>query len=198
LGFSVNGKVAPDTVKPVPLTVAEFTVTAAVPVADKITVCVAAVFTESLPKVNVVALTVSVGTEDPSCNEKVFDTLLALAVSVTVCAVLTVLTVAVNVALFDPDATVTDAGTVTAVLLLARLMAKPPVAAAAFNVTVQLSVPAPVNDPLVQVSPVNTGTPVPLKLIAVDVPVDELLVSVRVPEAGPAAAGSNCTVSVAV
>jgi hypothetical protein len=55
---------------------------------------------------------------------------------------------------------------------------KPPVGAAAFRDTVQLSVPAPVNDPLVQVRPLNTGTPVPLRLITVEVPLEELLVSV--------------------
>jgi hypothetical protein len=74
----------------------------------------------------------------------------------------------------------------------------PPLAAATFNVTVQLSVPAPVIDPLVQLSPLNTGTPVPLRLINVEVPLDELLVSVNEPLAAPAIVGSNCTVSVAV
>jgi hypothetical protein len=63
---------------------------------------------------------------------------------------------------------------------------------------VQLSVPAPVIEPLAQVSPVSTGTPVPLRLTTVDVPVDELLVSVSDPEVAPAAVGSNFTVSVAV
>ena len=113
-------------------------------------------------------------------------------------AVLTDDTVAGKLALDEPAGTVTDAGTVTAELLLPRLTANPPVAAAPFSVTVQLSVPAPVIDPLVQVSPANTATPVPLRLTTVDVPVDELLVNVNVPEAAPAAVGSNCTVRVAV
>jgi hypothetical protein len=198
LGFSVSGKVAPETVKPAPLIASALTLTAAAPVELSVTVCVAAVFTGSLPNVKVVALTVSVGTVAPSCSAKVFDTLFALAVSVTVVAVLTAVAVAVNVALLDPAATVTDAGMVTAVLLLARLTASPPVAAAAFNETVQLSVPAPVIDPLVQVSPVNTGTPVPVSVTAVEVPVEELLVSVSDPVTAPAVVGSNCTVSVAV
>ena len=157
-----------------------------------------ALFTDSLPNERLVALTPSVGISAPSWIAKVFDTLPAVAVSVTVVAVLTAVTVAVNVALVAPAATVTDAGTVTAELLLARLIANPPVAAAAFSVTVQLSVPAPVNEPLVQVRPVSTGTPVPLRLTVVVVPVDELLVSVSAPVAAPAAVGSNCTVSVAV
>jgi hypothetical protein len=189
---------APENVNPAPLMAAALTVTAAVPVDDNVSVCVTAVFTESLPNVSVVALTPSVGTAAPNCKAKVFDTVPALAVSVTVAAVLTEATVAEKLALLDPEATVTDAGTVTAELLLARFTAKPPLAAAAFNVTVQLSVSAPVIDPLVQANPVNTGTPVPLRLMAVEVPDEELLVNVSVPDAGPAVAGSNCTVRIAV
>jgi hypothetical protein len=128
----------------------------------------------------------------------VFDTVPADAVSVTVVAVLTALTVAENVALAEPAATVTELGTVTAPLLLPRFAVNPPVAAAAFTVTVQLSVPAPVIEPLEQVRPVSTGIPVPLRLTTVDVPVEELLLSVMVPEAAPAVDGSNCTVRVAV
>ncbi len=105
---------------------------------------------------------------------------------------------AVKLALVAPAGTVTVAGTVTFELLLAKLIASPPAPAAAFKVTVQLSVPAPVIDPLAQVKPVNSGTPVPLRPITVDVPVEELLVSVSDPVAAPAAVGSNCTVNVAV
>jgi hypothetical protein len=75
--------------------------------------------------------------------------------------VLTADTVAVKLAVVDPAATVTEAGTVTAELLLARLTANPPLGAAAFSVTAQLSVPAPVIDELVQLSALNTGTLVP-------------------------------------
>jgi hypothetical protein len=112
--------------------------------------------------------------------------------------VLTEDTVAVKIPVVDPAATLTVAGTVTAVLLLVRPTMTPPLAAATFSVTVQLSVPAPVIDPLVQLSPLNTGTPVPLRLINVEVPLEELLVNVSCPAAAPAAVGSNCTVSVAV
>jgi hypothetical protein len=92
---------------------------------------------------------------------------------------------------------VTEAGTVTAESLLARLTVNPP-AAAVFSVTVQLSLPAPVIDPLAQLSAVSAGIPVPLRLISVEVPLDELLVRVNEPLAAPAIVGSNCTVSVAV
>jgi hypothetical protein len=112
--------------------------------------------------------------------------------------VLTDETVAVKLAVVAPEATVTEAGTVTAELLLARPTANPPLAAATFSVTVQLSVPAPVIDALLQVKPLNAGVPEPLRLTTVDVPLDELLVKVNEPVSVPAAVGSNSTVSVAV
>ena len=139
----------------------------------------------------VVALTLSVGTSAPSDRAKVFATLPALAVRVAVCAVLTEETVAVKLAVVEPAATVTVAGTVTALLLLARLTLKPPVPAAAFRVTVQLSLPAAVMEPLAQLSALSMGVPVPLRLTAVEAPVEELLAMVSEPEAAPAVVGSN-------
>ncbi len=82
-------------------------------------------------------LTESVGTVDPSCNAKVFVLLPALAVSVTLCAVLTELTVAVNPALVCPAGILIEDGTVTAELLLDRTTVNPPLAAATFSVTGQ-------------------------------------------------------------
>ena len=191
MGFRVRGKVAPETVKPLPLTAAALTVTAAVPVEDRVRVCVVAAFTFTLPQDKLDELTLSVGTEAPSDRAKVLVTLLALAVRVAVCAVLTEETVAVKAAVVAPAATVTVAGTVAALLLLARFTVNAPVAAAAFSVTVQLSVPAPVIEPLVQLSPLNIGTPMPLRLTAVDVPVDASLVIVNWPVTGPDATGLN-------
>jgi hypothetical protein len=112
--------------------------------------------------------------------------------------VLTDSTVAVKLAVEAPAATVTEAGTVTAELLLTRLTANPPLAAATFSVTVQLSVPALVIAALVQLKPLKDGVPEPVRLITVDVPLDELLVKVSEPVSAPAAVGSKCTVSVAV
>jgi hypothetical protein len=112
--------------------------------------------------------------------------------------VLTDETVAEKVAVVAPVATVTETGTITAELLLARLTRTPPLTAAAFSVTVQLSVPTPVMDPLLQLSALNTGTPMPVRLIRFEVPLVELLVKVNEPVSEPAAVGSNCTVSVAV
>ena len=194
----MSGKVAPEAVKPVPLAVAALTVTEAVPDEVKVSDWVAGEFRLTLPKAMVVALTLSVGVPVPSCRAKVSVTEPALAVKVTVSELLTAVTVAEKLALEAPEATVTEAGTVTALLLLERLTANPPLAAAAFSVTVQLSVPAPVIEPLAQLSPVSTGTPVPLRLMAVEVPDEELLVRVSDPETAPAAVGSNCTVNVAV
>jgi hypothetical protein len=97
-----------------------------------------------------------------------------------------------------PGATVTEAGTVKDELLLARFTVRPPPAAAAFTVTVQLSIPAPVIDALLHLTPLNTGTPVPLRLIKVEVPLVELLTRVSWPVSVPAVLGSSCTVSAAV
>ena len=60
----------------------------------------------------------------------------------------------------------------------------------------QLSEPAPVIDPLVPVRALSTGTPVPLKVTAVDEPVEELLEIVNWPVTGPDAVGLNWMVSV--
>jgi len=173
-------------------------VTDAVPVELNVIDCVVAVLTETLPKFTLEGLALSVDVPATSPRAKVSVTEPALAVKVTVSELLTAVTVAEKLALEAPEATVTEAGTVTALLLLERLTANPPLAAAAFSVTVQLSVPAPVIEPLAQLSPVSTGTPVPLRLMAVEVPDEELLVRVSDPETAPAAVGSNCTVNVAV
>ncbi len=198
MAFRVRGKVAPETVKPLPLTAAALTVTAAVPVEDRVRVCVVAAFTFTLPKDKLDELMLRVGTAVPSDTAKVSVTLPALAVRVAVWAVATEETVAVKLAVVEPAATITVAGTVAALLLLAKLTVNPPVAAAAFSVTVQLSVPDPVNEPLVQLSPLNIGTPMPLRLTPVEVPPEELLVSISWPVAAPAVVGPNCKVSVAV
>lgn len=107
-------------------------------------------------------------------------------------------TLAEKLAELAPAATVTDAGTVTEVLLLLKLTANPPLGAEVFNVRVQASVPEPVIDAFVQESPVSTGNPVPPRLTAVELLVEELLAMVKVPLMAPAETGLNCTVSVAL
>jgi len=107
-------------VNPVPVTVAPLIVTDAVPVEFNVTDCVAGVLSVTLPKLKLVELMLNVGTPAPSCRAKVRAALPALAVSVTVCAVLTEETVAVKLPDVAPEAIVTEAGTETAELLLAR------------------------------------------------------------------------------
>jgi len=195
----VTGKFTPDIEKPVPASIPALMVSAAVPEEVSVIDCgVAALFTFTLPKLRLSALSVSPGAEAFNCTAKLSVTLAAVAVSVAACAVLTAVTAALNVALGEPAATLTVDGTVTALLLLARLTVNPPVAAAAFSVTVQLSVPDPVNESVVQLSPLNTGTPVPLREMVVEPPLAALLVRVTVPLSAPLALGSKPTVRVAV
>jgi hypothetical protein len=113
-----------------------------------------------------------------SCRAKVSDTPPALAVSVADSVEFAGETVAVKLALLAPAATLTEDGTLTNELLLDKLTVNPPLAAAAFSVTAQLSVPDPVIELLVQFSALSTGTPVPLRLTLTGDPVNELLVSV--------------------
>lgn len=144
----MTGKVAPETLKPVPLAVAELTVKATVPLEVNVTAWVEAVFRFTFPKERLLVLNAIEGTAAFSCMAKFADALPALAVSVAVCAVLTAATVAEKAALAAPAATVTVAGTVTAELLEARLTANPAAGAAPFNDTVQLAAPAPTMDAL--------------------------------------------------
>jgi hypothetical protein len=81
-GFKVAGNVAPETEKPVPVSVAPLMVTGAVPVEVKVKDCAVGVLTTMLPNAKVVAPALSVGIAAFSCTEKVFDTLPALAVMV--------------------------------------------------------------------------------------------------------------------
>jgi hypothetical protein len=157
LGFSVSGKVAPETEKPVPVSVAELTVTAAVPVEDSVTDCEVVVFTARLPKLTLEVLTVRVGMAAFNWRAKLCELLLAFAVSAAVCVVLTAETVAAKFALAAPAGTVTEAGTTTAELLLARFTVTAPLGAA-LRVTVHASVPAPVIVGLEQESAVGLTT----------------------------------------
>lgn len=185
---SVTGKVTPETVKPVPVSVVALTVTEAVPVDVKVTDCVELVFTVTSPKARLVALRLSAGiaveTVAFNCSAKLLETLPAVAVSVAVCEVVTDDTVAANSMLVALPGIVTVAGTVTAALLLDRLTLKPSLGAAALSATVHVSVPAPVMDSLLQeselsVAAVTAVTPVPFSAIVVVLLVEELLVMVN-------------------
>jgi hypothetical protein len=71
--------------------------------------------------------------------------------------VLTAETVALKLALVEPEGTVTEAGTTTELLLLAMLITCPPLGAAALRVAVQLSVAAPVMELDAQVNALIVG-----------------------------------------
>jgi hypothetical protein len=185
----------PDTENPAPVNETPLIVSAVVPDDVTVTACVVAAFSSSVPNATLVELRLSPGTAAFSCMANVPLTPPAVAVSVAVCAVVTADADAVNPALEAPAATVTDAGTVTAALLLARFTVRGP-AAAPVSVTVQASVAAPVSDALPHVTPLTAGCPVPLSAIVP--PLVALLPIVTVPLAAPATVGSNPTVSVAV
>ncbi|MFZ0745992.1 MAG: hypothetical protein WAM85_16395 [Terracidiphilus sp.] len=183
-GLKVTGKVAPDIVKPVPVSAAALIVTGALPVEVKVTDCVDGVFSATFPKANVAVLMLRVGTVALNCRAKLFETLPEVPVSVTAWAVVTDVTVAENPILVAAAGTVTEPGTVTAELLLDKLMVSPPAGAAPLSVTVQASVPDPVMDPALQASALSVpaaATPEPLRLtVAVEL-VEELLVTVSIP-----------------
>ena len=119
--FSVNGKLTPDRVKPVPLTDAALTVTGAVP--DEVSVTDRDKSDDTLiePKLRLVELRVSLATPAPRLSEKLFAVPATVAVRVAVCAVLTVEIAAWKLALVEPPAMATEDGTVTAVELLDRV-----------------------------------------------------------------------------
>lgn len=189
---------APEAANPAPVNEAALTVTAEVPVEDRVRVSVAGIFVTTSPKSMLDVLKLRIGDEVLRSSVKISETLPALAVRIAVSAELTGDTFTVKLALLEPAATVTEAGTVASELLLERLTTKPPFAAAVFKVAVQLSVPAPVMVPLAQLRAVSTGTPVPLRPTTIDAPFEELLFSDSCPVSAPAVLGSNCTLSVAV
>ena len=69
--FSVRGKLAPETEKPVPVSVAALMVTVAVPVEDSVIDCVVDELTDTLPKLRLEELMVSVGTAAFNCRANV-------------------------------------------------------------------------------------------------------------------------------
>lgn len=198
MGFKVSGKVAPETVNPVPATLAALTVTADVPVEVKVSVCVVAVFTFTLPNDTLDELTLSDIEAASNCTPADAEVPVELAETVTACATFTAETVAEKLPLVEPAGSVIEAGTTKDELLLLRLTFKPPLGTATLVVTLQLSVPAPVIVVLLQLSRFSLGTPLPCSPIFFKAPSDELLVMEKLPVVDPVALGSNCTVNVAV
>ena len=157
------------------------------------------VLTVTSPKARLVVLRLRIMVCAFSCSVKVFVLPPADAVSVAVVVDVTAETAALNPAVVEPAATVTEAGTVTEELLLDKVTASPPAGAAALSVTEHASVAAPVSVWLVQereLSAPAVDSPFPLRLIAIVPLVVALLVIVIVPVAAPAVVGSKLTCSV--
>ena len=154
-------------------------VRAAVPVELRVTVCVAGVFTGTLPKATLATLVLSTGAGTVNARVKVSVTLPAVAVRIAVCAVETGVTFTVNWALLVPVCTSAAGPVVTAGLLLDRTTLKPGASAGPLSVSVQRSVPVPPIDALAQVKPINCGSPVPLRATNVVLLAEELLVIVN-------------------
>ena len=190
-GVKVAGRVTAEAEKPVPLTETPLTVTAAVPLEVRVTVCVVEPLTTTAPNAMLVALMVSAGVAAFNCRATLCEELPELALTVTDCAVVTAPTVAVNDALLAVAGTVTELGTVTALLLLVSATVTPPVGAVPDKVTVQESDSAPVIEVLPQETALTVGVaaePVPLRLTDA---LDALFEIVKVPVVEAALVGSN-------
>lgn len=160
----MTGKLPPETVKPVPEIESALIETAVLPLEVSVTDFVTAVPTDTLPNASEVVLRLSDGVpmaelEPLSLIEVALDVDPCVAVRVTVCEAVTAATAAEKDALVAPEGTDTEAGTATALLLLARLTARPVLGAAPLRVTEQLSVPAPIMDVLEQLRPDSDGVP---------------------------------------
>jgi hypothetical protein len=211
LGFKVTGNVAPDIVKPVPVNSAELMVTGAVPVEVSVTGCVDAVFTVTLPKVRLAALSVNCG----------------LVAAVPMPLRLTTAVPLVDELLWIvnwPDAAPVAVGSNCTFSVadwpgfkvtgnVAPDTVKPfPLGVAELIVTGAVPVEVNVRGSLAAVFTVTlsnvrlaalsvncglaTAVPVPLRLTTAVPLVDELLWIVNWPDAAPVVVGSNCTFSV--
>ena len=190
-GFRVAGRLTAGAEKPVPVTEIAFTVTAAVPLEVRVRVCVVELFTTTAPNETLVALMVKAGVAAFSCRATLCDELPELALTVADCAVVTEATVAVNDTLLAVAGTVTELGTVTALLLLARATLTPPVGAEPERLTVQESDRAPVIEVVPQETALTVGAtavPVPLRLTDA---LGALLEIVNCPVVAVALVGSN-------
>jgi len=142
----VSGKVPPETENPEPEIESELMVTASVPLDVSVTDLVTAVPTETFPKDSEVALRVRAGTAAFKVIVTLFEDAFALALTVAVWVELTLDAAALNVAVEAPAATVTLDGTESELELLAMATLCPPERAAPLSETVQVVLPAPVNE----------------------------------------------------
>jgi len=171
--------------------------TAAVPVEESVTDCVAGDPTGTLPNATLVALTVRLAPAvDPddgvSARTKVSFAPFSVAVRVTEVDELTAATVAVNPTLAALPGTRTEEGTFTEASLLVRSTRIPLLGAGDASVTVQASEPLPVMAALVHDKPLSAGTdwaPDPISSIVRDGVATVLLEITTWPEALPTSVG---------
>jgi hypothetical protein len=190
-GFKVAGRLTADAEKPLPVMAIEFTVTAALPLEESVTVWVVELLTTTPPNEMLVALAVSAAVAALSCRARVLAVLAVVAVRVADWELLTEATLAVKAALVAAAGTVTAAGTDTALSLLARLTLTPPVGAEPDRLTVHASASEPVMEVLLQETALTVGAtvvPVPLRLTEA---AGALLAMVNCPVDALAAVGSN-------
>jgi len=190
-GFRVAGRFTVDMEKPLPVTAMELTVTGAVPLDVRVTFCVLELFTTTPPNETLLAFTLSVAVAAFSCSETDFEVLPVVAVSEADCVLVTEDTVAVNAAVFAVAGTVTELGTVTAELLLARATLRPPEGADPDKVTVQASASDPVIEVVPQLIALTVGAIVVPVPVTVTVAFGALLEIVSCPLIELAVVGSN-------
>jgi len=207
----VTGKLTATIVKPAPVMVAEFTVTGDVPVDARVSDCVVAVFTVTLPKLKLVALTVNCGL-GATVPVPPRVTVVVLPVDELLLIAICPLAVPVAVGSNCTCSVIAWVGFSVTGRLPLTIVKPVPVIAAEFTVTGDVPVDVSVNDCVVAAFTVtlpklklvaltvNCGTgaavPVPPRVTVAVLPVDELLLIVICPLAVPVAVGSNCTCSV--
>jgi hypothetical protein len=211
VGFSVTGRLPPTIAKPVPVIAAELTVTGAVPVDVSVNVCVVAVFTVTLPKLKVAALTVNCGLGTAALVPLRVTTAVE-PVDESLLIVICPLAVPVEVGR-NCTCSVIDCVGFSVTGRLPPIIAKPvPIIAAELTVTDAVPVEVSVNDWVVAVFTVtfpklrlaaltvNCGLAaavvVPLRATTAVEPVDESLLIVICPLAVPIDVGRYCTCNV--
>jgi hypothetical protein len=140
-GVNVTGRLAPETEKPVPVSVAEEMVIAAAPVEVKVKFWATGVLMGEVPNARLVALRLIAGAATSIWRSKVSGVPPALAVNMTASEPEAPETAAEKLALVAPAGMVIEAGRVTAPLLLDKLTVMPPVGAAEVSDTEHGSVP---------------------------------------------------------
>ena len=122
------------------------------------------------------ASVVTVGAVTPTVAVLLVVPVVPVIVAVTFEATATV--VAVNVAVLEPAATVTDAGTVVDASLDARVTASPPVGAFALRVTVPVEELPPTNEVGLIVTVLIVGTTTVSRAVLVAPPKDAVIVTI--------------------